>query len=135
MKRIKLYTLLLFILLCGCLFILISANLTHALEAIEKPQTKKVYDLFSGTISEKQGQLILKHCTLAKYPYPLHFNHPEDEKRIRNLLQQDPNFWLNLRASAYSENKEYHLIVDGIAEIYPQASCHLTDLLSNLDKL
>ncbi|MCT8098838.1 hypothetical protein H0917_12225 [Acinetobacter sp. C_3_1] len=117
------------------LFILMSTTLTHAIEAVENSQAQEVYDLFSGTIGENQGQLVLNHCTLAKYSYPMHFNHPEDEKRIRSLLRQDPYFWLNLSARAYSENEKFHLMVDGITEIHIQASCHLSDLLSNSAKL
>lgn len=130
MKRIKSYFLLLISLL-----IWLSTNLTHAVEVTEKPQPAKVYDLFSGTIREDHGQLILTHCTIAKYPYPLHFNHPEDEKRIKSLLRKAPNFWLNLSAQAYTENEKFHLIVDEIAEIHLQASCHLSDLLSSPAKL
>ncbi|MFH7764887.1 hypothetical protein [Acinetobacter sp. BSP-28] len=130
MKRFKTY-----FPLYASLLIWMSTNLTHAVEAIEKPQVPKVYDLFSGTIREDQGQLVLNHCTLAKYPYPLHFNHPEDEKQIRNLLRQDPYFWLNLKARAYTENEKFYLIVDEIAEIHIQASCHLSDLLSSPAKL
>jgi hypothetical protein len=130
MKRIKTY-----FLLYLSLLIWISINLTHAVETMEKPQPAKVYDLFSGTIHEDQGQLVLNHCTLAKYSYPLHFNHPEDEKQIKSLLRKAPNFWLNLRAQAYTENERFHLIVDEIAEIHLQASCHVSDLLSSPTKL
>ncbi len=118
-------------LLYASLFILMHTSLTHAVAVIEKSHTAKVYDLFSGTIHEDQGQLVLNHCTLGKYSYPLHFNHPEDENQIRSLLRQDPYFWLNLKAKAYTENQKFHLIVDEIAEIHVQASCHLNDLLSN----
>ncbi len=117
------------------LFMLISASSTYAADVMEKSPPPKVYDLFSGTIHEDQGQLVLNHCTLGKYSYPLHFNHPEDEKQIRGLLRQDPYFWLNLRAKAYTENEKFHLIVYEIAEIHIQASCHLSDLLSNPAKL
>jgi len=130
MKQIKMY-----FLRYVSLFILMIASSTYAADIMEKLQTPKVYDLFSGTIYENQGQLVLNHCSLGKYPYPLHFNHPEDEKQIRSLLRQDPYFWLNLRAKAYTENEKFHLIVDEIAEIHIQASCHLSDLLSHPAKL
>jgi len=130
MKQIKMY-----FLRYISLFILISTSSTYAADMMEKLQTPKVYDLFSGTIQEDQGQLVLNHCSLGKYSYPLHFNHPEDEKQIRSLLQQDPYFWLNLRAKSYTKNEKFHLIVDEIAEIHIQASCHLSDLLSNPAKL
>lgn len=123
MKRNKMYYLLYI-----SLFILMNASLTHAIVAVENSQSQKVYDLFSGTVEANQGQLVLNDCTLAKYSYPLHFNHPEDEKQIRSLLRQEPYFWLNLRTRAYSETEKFHLIVDEIAEIHIQASCHLSDL-------
>ena len=50
-----------------------NASLTHAIVAVENSQSQKVYDLFSGTVEENQGQLVLNDCTLAKYSYPLHF--------------------------------------------------------------
>ena len=128
MNLLKIYHLLLINLL-----ICMSSNLVYAQETLEKQPTEIIYDLFSGTISEDKEQLMLNHCTLAKYQYPLHFNHSEDEKRIRKLIKQDPNFWLNLSAHTYEENNKYHLVVNGISEIHLKASCHLTDLLSNLD--
>lgn len=130
MKRNKMYYLLYI-----SLFILMNASLTHAIVAVENSQSQKVYDLFSGTVHEEHGQLVLTHCTLSKYAYPLHFNHPEDEKQIKSLLRKAPNFWLNLRAQTYTENERFHLIVDEIAEIHLQASCHLSDLLPSPAKL
>ncbi|WP_349929058.1 hypothetical protein ABJ384_04325 [Acinetobacter sp. A1-4-2] len=130
MKRFKTY-----FLLYASLLIWMSTNLTHAVQAMGKPQPAKVYDLFSGTVHEEHGQLVLTHCTLSKYAYPLHFNHPEDEKQIKSLLRKAPNFWLNLRAQAYTENERFHLILDEIAEIHLQASWHLSDLLPSQAKL
>ncbi|WP_407305280.1 hypothetical protein [Acinetobacter sp.] len=116
------------------LFISLIASFIYAAEAEGKAQTKVIYSLFSGTISLDKDQLILHHCTLAKEPYLLEFNHTQDEKRLRTLLQQEPDFWLNLRAGAYLKNEKRHLTVDGIAEIHPNESCHLSKMLFDLNK-
>ncbi|NNH26790.1 hypothetical protein [Acinetobacter terrestris] len=116
------------------LLILLISPFTYAAEPEPKAPTQVIYSLFSGTITQDKDQLILHHCTLAKDPYLLEFNHAQDEKRIRSLLQQEPNFWLNLRASAYLKNEKRYLTVDGIAEIHPKESCHLSKMLFDLNK-
>ncbi|WP_425915397.1 hypothetical protein [Acinetobacter sp. TSRC1-2] len=121
--------------LYSSLLILFISSFTYAAESGVKAPTQVIYSLFSGTITQDKGQLILHHCTLGKDPYLLEFYHAQDEKRIRTLLQQEPIFWLNLRASAYLKTEKRYLSVDGIAEIHPKESCHLSDLLSDLDKL
>ena len=117
-----------------CLFALILSSFTYAAEPEIKSPNQLIYSLFSGTIILDKDQLILHHCTLAKDPYLLEFNHAKDEKRIRTLMQKDPDFWLNLRASPYLKNEKHYLSVDGIAEIHPKESCHLSKLLSDLNK-
>ncbi|CAB1215699.1 hypothetical protein [Acinetobacter bouvetii] len=123
-------------LLYASLLILTSSSPTYAKEpvAVANRQSEIIYSLFSGTISEDKNQLLFTHCSLSQDQYVLTFNHPEDEKRIRSLIQQDPDFWLNLRASASLVQDKRYLLVDGIAEVYPQKSCHLSKLLSDLNK-
>ncbi|NNH00916.1 hypothetical protein [Acinetobacter sp. ANC 5414] len=116
------------------LFILLISSFSYAAEPEVKAPTQVIYSLFSGTIILDKDQLILHHCTLGKDPYLLEFNHAQDEKRIRTLLQQEPNFWLNLRASAYFKNEQRYLKVDGISELHLKESCHLSKLLSDLNK-
>ncbi|OAL78548.1 hypothetical protein AY606_09055 [Acinetobacter sp. SFB] len=116
------------------LLILFISSFSFAEKSEMKAQSPTIYSLFSGTITLDKDQLILHHCTLSKEPYLLEFNHAQDEKRIRTLLQQEPNFWLNLRASAYLENEKRYLSVKGIAEIHPKESCHLSKMLSDLNK-
>ena len=122
------------LMLYSSLFILLTSSFSYAAEPEVKAPTQVIYSLFSGTITLDKDQLILHHCTLGKDLYLLEFNHAQDEKRIRTLLQQEPNFWLNLRASAYLKNEKRYLSVDGIAEIHPKESCHLSKLLSDLNK-
>ena len=116
------------------MLILFTSCFAYAAEPEVKARTQVIYSLFSGTITQDKDQLILHHCTLAKDPYLLEFNHTQDEKQIHTLLQQDPIFWLNLRASASLKNEKRYLSVDGIAEIHPKESCHLSKLLSDLNK-
>ena len=82
------------------LLILLISSFTCAAEPESKAPTQVIYSLFSGTITQDKDQLILHHCTLAKDPYLLEFNHAQDEKRIRAVVQQEPNIGLNVRASA-----------------------------------
>lgn len=116
------------------LFILIISSFCYAEESVNKQQAKVIYDLFSGTITQDKDQLILHRCSIARDQFLLDFNHPEDEIKIRRLIQQDSYFWLNLRARAYENNKIYRLRVEGISAVHLKKSCHLSDLLSDLDK-
>ena len=116
-------------------FLLITSPFSHAEElvTIEKPAI--LYDLFSGTIIQDKDQLILQRCNLAKNQYLLDFKHIQDEDIIRKRLKQDAHFWLSLKASTYEKNERYHLVVDEILDVHLKESCHLSDLLSDLNKL
>lgn len=116
-------------------FLLITSPFSHAEELIVTDKIDVIYDLFSGTIIQDKDQLILQRCNLTKNQYLLDFNHTQDEESIRKQLKQDAHFWLNLKASAYEKNTQYHLVVDEISDVHLKESCHLSDLLSDLDKL
>ncbi len=116
-------------------FLFITSSFSHAEESVTTEKVDVIYDLFSGTITQDKDQLILQRCSLAKNQYLLDFNHTQDEKTIRKLLKQDAHFWLSLKASADEKNERYHLIVDEIDEVHLKESCHLSDLLSDLNKL
>ena len=117
------------------LFILIISSFCHAKESVNKEQTKIIYDLFSGTITQDKDHLILHRCSIARDQFLLDFNHPQDKIKILRLMQQDSYFWLNLRARAYENNKIYRLRVEGISAVHLKKSCHLSDLLSDVDRL
>ena len=116
-------------------FLLITSPFSHAEELVATDKVDVLYDLFSGTIIQDKDQLILQRCNLTKNQYLLDFNHTQDEETIRKQLKQDAHFWLNLKASAYEKNTQYHLVVDEISDVHLKESCHLSDLLSDLDKL
>ena len=116
-------------------FLLITSPFSHAEELVVTDKIDVIYDLFSGTIIQDKDQLILQRCNLAKNQYFLDFKHIQDEDIIRKRLKQDAHFWLSLKASAYEKNAQYHLAVDEILDVHLKESCHLSDLLSDLDKL
>ncbi|SDY32400.1 hypothetical protein [Acinetobacter kyonggiensis] len=116
-------------------FLLITSPFSHAEELVTTEKPAILYDLFSGTIIQDKDQLILQHCNLAKNQYLLDFKHIQDEDIIRKRLKQDAHFWLSLKASAYEKNERYHLVVDEILDVHLKESCHLSDLLSDLNKL
>jgi hypothetical protein len=116
-------------------FLLITSPFSYAEELVATDKIDVIYDLFSGTIIQDKDQLILQRCNLTKTQYLLDFNHTQDEETIRKQLKQDAHFWLNLKASAYEKNTQYHLVVDEISDVHLKESCHLSDLLSDLDKL
>ena len=90
-----------------------------------------VYDLFPGTLIEKNQQLYLHSCQTMDVEFKLKFNHASDEQRIRKLMQKYNKFWLYLTAAAETEGDDYRLTVESIAEEYPNKTCHLTELLED----
>ena len=116
-------------------FLLITSPFSHAEELVATDKVDVLYDLFSGTIIQDKDQLILQRCNLTQTQYLLDFKHIQDEDIIRKRLKQDTHFWLSLKASAYEKNAQYHLAVDEILDVHLKESCHLSDLLSDLDKL
>ena len=116
-------------------FLLITSPFSHAEELVVTDKTDVIYDLFSGTIIQDKDQLILQRCNLTQTQYLLDFNHTQDEETLRKQLKQDAHFWLTLKASANEKNAQYHLVVDEISNVHAKESCHLSDLLSDLDKL
>ena len=116
-------------------FLLITSPFSHAEELVVTDKIDVIYDLFSLIIIQDKDQLILQRCNLTKNQYLLDFNHTQDEESIRKQLKQDAHFWLTLKASADEKNERYHLAVDEILDVHLKESCHLSDLLSDLDKL
>ncbi|WP_143222563.1 hypothetical protein [Acinetobacter sp. ANC 4648] len=110
--------------------ILLLSSLTFANDPIVNQNTDEIiHDIFPGTIITEDQKLILYRCTSGGYQYPLHFKHIKDEQRIRELLKQHPQFWLNLSAIPFQEKGRYHLVVDAIFDEHVGESCHLKDVL------
>ena len=116
-------------------FLLITSPFSHAEELVATDKVDVLYDLFSGTIIQDKDQLILQRCNLTQTQYLLDFNHIQDEDIIRKQLKQDAHFWLTLKASADEKNVQYHLVVNEISDVHLKESCHLSDLLSDLNRL
>ena len=71
-------------------------------------------------------------CSLGSDIYRLNFQNPEDEKQLRNLLQQNTKFWVNVVAQVSEQDGQYSLHVREIADLHEQESCHLNEVLDEL---
>ncbi|OTG61343.1 hypothetical protein B9T36_02825 [Acinetobacter sp. ANC 4204] len=112
--------------------ILSLSNITHAETKTSEINTEKFYDLFAGTIIEKDQQLYLHACKSVDAEFKLSFNHTRDEQHIRTLIKTYPKFWLNLSANAEMIQDQYVMTVDAIENEHLNQSCHLSDLLDEL---
>ena len=112
--------------------ILSLSNITHAETKTSEINTEKFYDLFAGTIIEKDQQLYLHACKSVDAEFKLSFNHTRDEQHIRTLIKTYPKFWLNLSANAEMIKDQYVMTVDAIENEHLNQSCHLSDLLDEL---
>ncbi|RGD93806.1 hypothetical protein [Acinetobacter sp. SWAC57] len=112
--------------------ILSLSNTTHAETKTLETNTEKFYDLFAGTIIEKDQQLYLHACKSVDAEFKLSFNHTRDEQHIRTLIKTYPKFWLNLSANAEMIQDQYVMTVDAIENEHLNQSCHLSDLLDEL---
>ena len=72
--------------------ILSLSNLAHAETKAVETNTEKFYDLFAGTILEKDQQLYLHVCKSVDAEFKLSFNHIHDEQHIRTLIKTYPKF-------------------------------------------
>ncbi|MEG0030031.1 hypothetical protein [Acinetobacter sp.] len=111
---------------------LIFSNVSHAKTSSQQADSDTFYDLFAGTIIEKDRQLYLHACKSVDAHFKLGFNHAKDEQHIRELMKKHPKFWLNLSANAEMVEGEYLMTVDAIGDEHLNQSCHLTDLLDEL---
>ena len=111
---------------------LIFSNIGHAETLSQQTGSDTFYDLFAGTIIEKDHQLYLHACKSIDAHFKLSFNHTKDEQYIRELMRKYPKFWLNLSANAEMLESEYLMTVDAIGDEHLNQSCHLTDLLDEL---
>ena len=111
---------------------LIFSNISHAEALSQQTDSDTFYDLFAGTIIEKDHQLYLHACKSVDAHFKLSFNHTKDEQHIRELMKKHPKFWLNLSANAEMLESEYLMTVDAIGDEHLNQSCHLTDLLDEL---
>lgn len=111
---------------------LIFSNIGHAETLSQQTGSDTFYDLFAGTIIEKDHQLYLHACKSVDAHFKLSFNHTKDEQHIRELMKKHPKFWLNLSANAEMVEGEYVMTVDAIGDEHLKQSCHLTDLLDEL---
>ena len=122
--------------LCGMLSFISYAQspTTQTATQAEGPiQTESAfYDLFAGTVHNQQQKLHLRRCSLGSDIYRLNFQNPEDEKQLRNLLQQNTKFWVNVVAQVSEQDGQYSLHVREIAELHTQQSCHLNEVLDEL---
>ena len=112
--------------------ILSLSNITHAETKTSEINTEKFYDLFAGTIIEKDQQLYLHACKSVDAEFKLSFNHTRDEQHIRTLIKTYPKFWLNLSANTEMIKDQYVMTVDAIENEHLNQSCHLSDLLDEL---
>lgn len=112
--------------------ILSLSNTTHAETKTSEINTEKFYDLFAGTIIEKDQQLYLHACKSVDAEFKLSFNHTRDEQHIRTLIKTYPKFWLNLSANTEMIKDQYVMTVDAIENEHLNQSCHLSDLLDEL---
>ena len=111
---------------------LVFSNVSHAKAFSQQMDSDTFYDLFAGTIIEKDHQLYLHACKSIDAHFKLSFNHTKDEQYIRELMRKYPKFWLNLSANAEMLESEYLMTVDAIGDEHLNQSCHLTDLLDEL---
>jgi len=111
---------------------LVFSNVSHANPTSQQTDSGTFYDLFAGTIIEKDHQLYLHACKSVDAHFKLSFNHTKDEQHIRELMKKHPKFWLNLSANAEMVGSEYLMTVDAIGDEHLNQSCHLTDLLDEL---
>ena len=111
---------------------LIFSNIGHAETLSQQTGSDTFYDLFAGTIIEKDHQLYLHACKSVDAHFKLSFNHTKDEQHIRELMKKHTKFWLNLSANAEMVEGEYVMTVDAIGDEHLNQSCHLTDLLDEL---
>ena len=111
---------------------LIFSNIGHAETLSQQTGSDTFYDLFAGTIIEKDHQLYLHACKSVDAHFKLSFNHTKDEQHIRELMKKHPKFWLNLSANPEMLEGEYLMTVDAIGDEHLNQSCHLTDLLDEL---
>ena len=111
---------------------LIFSNIGHAETLSQQTGSDTFYDLFAGTIIEKDHQLYLHACKSIDAHFKLSFNHTKDEQHIRELIKKHTKFWLNLSANAEMVEGEYVMTVDAIGDEHLNQSCHLTDLLDEL---
>ncbi|WP_110974344.1 hypothetical protein [Acinetobacter sp. WCHAc060042] len=112
--------------------ILSLSNITHAETKTSEINTEKFYDLFAGTIIEKDQQLYLHACKSVDAEFKLSFNHTRDEQHIRTLIKTYPKFWLNLSANTEMIKDQYVMTVDAIENEHLNQSCHLSDFLDEL---
>ena len=111
---------------------LVFSYTSHAETLSQQTNSDKFYDMFAGTIIEKDRQLYLHACKSVDTHFKLNFNHTKDELHTRELMKKHPKFWLNLIANAKIVEGEYVMTVDTIEDEYLNQSCHLTDLLNEL---
>ena len=111
---------------------LIFSNIGHAETLSQQTGSDTFYDLFAGTIIEKDHQLYLHACKSVDAHFKLSFNHTKDEQHIREVMKKYPKFWLNLSANAEMIQDQYVMTVDAIENEHLNQSCHLSDLLDEL---
>lgn len=127
MKNLFSYLFLTFILLT------VSNSLTAQTNKHEQTKSSEIfYDFFPGTIVQENNELYLHSCQTFDAKFKLSFNHQKDKRRVLELLQQHPQFWVHLTASATEDNGQYLMDVEGIYEEYPNQTCHLMELLEQI---
>ncbi len=94
---------------------------------------EEIGDLFPGTIQRISNRYIMKRCASGGDEYVLEFTHPEHRAKIDELLANKTKFWVNTFAVYHEVNDEHHLKVKDLYEIFPDQSCHLNDVLEQLD--
>ncbi|WOE42497.1 hypothetical protein [Acinetobacter chinensis] len=89
----------------------------------------EIFDLFTGTVSFKNSQIVLHRCSLTADDYVLNFIDPAQKQKVKKLLSSGDKFWITVLGSFSEKNAEYHLKVSEVTDIKTGSSCHLKDLL------
>lgn len=117
------------------ILLLTLSNLCHAEYHLAPRDDENVtFDLFSGSVYEKNHTLYLKRCDVTEYEYPLNFYRPQDEQRLHEILKTQKKFWIEVTAGVYEREDIYHLHIGAILEEHLATSCHSTDMFDELEK-
>ncbi|AXY56124.1 hypothetical protein CDG60_05785 [Acinetobacter chinensis] len=101
---------------------------SHRTESISNTNDE-IFDLFTGTVSLKNSQILLHRCSLTADDYVLNFIDPAQKQKVKKLLSSGDKFWITVLGSFSEKNAEYHLKVSEVTDIKTGSSCHLKDLL------
>ncbi|MCH4245872.1 hypothetical protein RFI36_15100 [Acinetobacter gerneri] len=114
------------------ILVLLSALFFSSTLYANDQQDDRFYDLFPGTVVQKDNQLYLHTCRAADALFLLKFNHAEDQAKVSKLVKKYKKFWLYVSAYADEKNGKYYMTVNKIVAQHLNETCQLTDLLDEL---